>query len=415
MRTRKTDTDTDTVIKWRYPLSDIDLGKEEEKEVLRVLRSKWLSTGPVTEKFEKTFAEYLGGGYAVAVSNGTAALHLALTCLNLKEGDEVILPSLTFVATANAVLYTGAKPVFADIQAEGDLNISPEEIKKKITERTRAILVMHYGGYPCDMKSIMGIARKHGLYVVEDAAHAPGAEYRGRKCGTIGALGCFSFFSNKNLVTGEGGMIFTRNRAWAEKVRSMRSHGMKALSWDKYRGHLSSYDIDELGFNYRSTEIQSALGLVQLRKMGRNNQKREKLVETYRKELQETKGLSIPFSQWGGRPSYHLFSILVAPFIKREKVMEELRRHGIQTSIHYPPIHLFSLYQKTFGYRKGMLPVTEKVSERVITLPLHPLMNVTDVKWIARKLNTVIHACTPKCGVSPACAKPLRRRQGTQA
>jgi dTDP-4-amino-4,6-dideoxygalactose transaminase len=382
------------MVKWRYPLSDIDLGKEEEREILRVLRSKWLSTGPVTDKFERTFAQYLGGGYAVAVSNGTAALHLALACLDLQERDEVILPSLTFVATANAVLYTGAKPVFADIQGEGDLNISPEEIKRKITERTKAILVMHYGGYPCDMKSIMEIAKKHGLYVVEDAAHAPGAEYRRRKCGTIGALGCFSFFSNKNLVTGEGGMIFTRNRTLAGKVRSMRSHGMKALSWDKYRGHLSSYDIDALGYNYRTTEVQSALGVVQLRKMDRNNRKRGKLVEAYRKELQETKGLSIPFSQRRGRPSYHLFFILVAPSIKREEVMKELRRHGIQTSIHYPPIHLFSLYRRAFGYRKGMLPVTEEVSQRVITLPLHPLMKVTDAKWIAEKVKEVIKEIT---------------------
>jgi dTDP-4-amino-4,6-dideoxygalactose transaminase len=168
---------------------------------------------------------------------------------------------------------------------------------------------------------------------------------------------------------------------------------MKALSWDKYRGHLSSYDIDALGYNYRTTEVQSALGLVQLRKMDRNNQKRGKLVEAYRKELQETKGLSIPFSQRRGRPSYHLFFILVAPSIKREEVMEELRRQGIQTSIHYPPIHLFSLYRKAFGYRKGMLPVTEEVSQRVITLPLHPLMKVTDVKWIVEKVKEVIKKC----------------------
>jgi dTDP-4-amino-4,6-dideoxygalactose transaminase len=165
---------------------------------------------------------------------------------------------------------------------------------------------------------------------------------------------------------------------------------MKALSWDKYRGHLSSYDIDALGYNYRTTEVQSALGLVQLRKMDRNNQKRAKLVEAYRRGLQEAEGISIPFSQWGGRPSYHLFSILVGGSIKREKVMEGLRRHGVQTSIHYPPIHLFSLYRKTFGYRKGMLPVTEEVSQRVITLPLHPLMKVTDVKWIVEKVKEVM-------------------------
>jgi len=186
------------MIQWRYPLSDIDLGKEEEREVLRVLRSKWLSMGPVTERFEKAFSDYLGGGQAIAVSNGTAALHLALASLGMRGGDEVILPSLTFVATANSVLYAGAKPVFADIVGADDLNISPREIEKKITKKTKAILVMHYGGYPCDMQSILRIAKRRGLYVVEDAAHAPGAEYQGEKCGVPGDVGCFSFFSNKN-------------------------------------------------------------------------------------------------------------------------------------------------------------------------------------------------------------------------
>jgi dTDP-4-amino-4,6-dideoxygalactose transaminase len=377
-------------MKWRYPLSDIDLGREEEREVLKVLRSKWLSTGPVTERFEKAYSHYLGGGFALAVSNGTAALHLALACLDLKKGDEVILPSLTFVATANAVLYVGGKPIFADIVSTDDLSISPEEIEKKVSKRTKAILVMHYGGYPCDMESILAIAKKHRLHVVEDAAHAPGAEYHGEKCGAIGEIGCFSFFSNKNLVTGEGGMVFTRNQALAERVRAMRSHGMKALSWDKYRGHLSSYDIRDLGYNYRTTEIQSALGLVQLRKLNRNNQKRSKLVEAYRRELQGTEGISIPFPRYGTRPSYHLFSILISPSIPRDKVMEGLRSLGIQTSIHYPPIHLFSLYRRQFGYKKGMLPKTEEVSRGEITLPLHPGMDGDDVRWIAKKLRGVI-------------------------
>jgi dTDP-4-amino-4,6-dideoxygalactose transaminase len=377
-------------MRWRYPLSDIDVGKEEEKEVLKVLRSKWLSTGPVTERFEKAYSRYLGGGFALAVSNGTAALHLALACLDLRNGDEVILPSLTFVATANAVLYVGGKPIFADIVSTDDLNISPEEIEKKVSNRTKAIVVMHYGGYPCDMESIVAIAKKHRLPVVEDAAHAPGAKCQGEKCGTLGTIGCFSFFSNKNLVTGEGGMVFTRNQAFAERMRTMRSHGMKTLSWDKYRGHFSSYDIDGLGYNYRTTEIQSALGLVQLRKLNRNNQKRRKLVGVYREELQRTEGISIPFLSCGARPSHHLFPILVSPAIPRDKVMEDLRAHGIQTSIHYPPIHLFSLYRKRFGYKEGMLPKTEEVSRREATLPLHPGMDVNDVRWVAKKVKGVI-------------------------
>ena len=373
-------------MKWRYPLSDIDLGREEEREVLKVLRTRWLSTGPVTERFEKAFSKYMGDGYAIAVSNGTAALHLALACLSLKEGDEVILPSLTFVATGNAVLYVGAKPVFADIVGPDDLNISPQEIGKKITKKTKAILVMHYGGYPCDMKSIMGIARRHSLFVVEDAAHAPGAEYQGKKCGMIGDIGCFSFFSNKNLVTGEGGMVVTQNKELAEGVRRMRSHGMTALSWDKFHGHLSSYDIERLGYNYRTTEIQSVLGLVQLKKLDRNNRKREELAEAYRKELQGVKGISIPFAQFKGHPSYHLFPILLAPFIDRNKMMERLKDFGIQTSVHYPPVHLFSLYRRRFSFEMGMLPKTEEASRREVTLPLHPRMKGEDVKWIVKKV-----------------------------
>jgi len=375
---------------WRYPLSDIDLGKEEEKKVLKVLRTRWLSTGPVTERFEKAFSKYMGDGYAIAVSNGTAALHLALAGLGIREGDEVILPSLTFVATANAVLYVGAKPVFADIVGPDDLNISPQEIGKKITKKTKAILVMHYGGYPCDMKSITGIARRHSLFVVEDAAHAPGAEYQGKKCGMIGDIGCFSFFSNKNLVTGEGGMVVTQNKELAEGVRRMRSHGMTALSWDKFHGHLSSYDIERLGYNYRTTEIQSVLGLVQLKKLDRNNRKREELAEAYRKELQGVKGISIPFAQFKGHPSYHLFPILLAPFIDRNKMMERLKDFGIQTSVHYPPVHLFSLYRRRFSFEMGMLPKTEEASRREVTLPLHPRMKGEDVKWIAKKVKEIV-------------------------
>jgi dTDP-4-amino-4,6-dideoxygalactose transaminase len=377
-------------MKWRYPLSDIDFGKEEEREVLKVLRSRWLSTGPVTEKFEEAFSEYLGEGHAIAVSNGTGALHLAMACLGLREGDEVILPSLTFVATANVVLYVGAKPVFADVTGPEDLTLSPRKVQEKITRNTKAILVMHYGGYPCDMKSIVELAKQHGLYVIEDAAHAPGAKYRGQKCGLIGDLGCFSFFANKNLVAGEGGMVVTRNKELAGRVRAMRSHGMEALSWDKYRGHLSAYDIQRLGYNYRITEIQSALGLAQLKKLNRSNEIRKRLVEVYREELDGVAGISIPFSRSDGEPSYHLAPILVHSGPARDRLMEELRNLRVQTSIHYPPIHLFSLYRKQFGYKRGMLPETDKLSKRELTLPLHPRMKAEDVKWIAKKIKMVI-------------------------
>lgn len=377
-------------MRWRYPLSDIDLDQREEKAVLKVLRSRWLSQGPVTERFEEAFSQYLGGGEAIAVSSGTAALHLSLASLPIDQGDEVILPSLSFVATANAVLYIGAKPVFADITSEDDLTLSPEEIEKRMTPRTKAIVVMHYGGYPCQMSSIMEIARRYGLYVVEDSAHAPGAEYRGKKCGRIGEVGCFSFFSNKNLITGEGGMVVTRDKALAKKIREKRSHGMGRLSWDKYQGHLADYDIQAIGYNYRITEIQSALGLIQLKKLDSSNRKRRRLVEAYRKALRDVEEISIPFSNLKGSPSYHLFPILLAPSLDRKRVMERLRDVGIQTSIHYPPIHLFSFYRERFGFKEGMFPKTEEVSRREITLPLHPRMEVKDVEWIATKVKTVI-------------------------
>jgi len=240
------------------------------------------------------------------------------------------------------------------------------------------------------------MARKGKIAVIEDAAHAPGSEYQGRKCGLIGDIGSFSFFSNKNLVTGEGGMVVTRNREWAAKTRRLRSHAMTALSWDKYRGRLSTYDIEEMGYNYRMTEIQAALGLVQLKKLERNRKRREKLVGIYRRELEAVEGISIPFSQFQGRFAHHLFPVLVSfgpgdrSSHRRDRCMEGLKRFRIQASVHYPPVHLFSLYRRRFSLREGMLPRTEDVSKREITLPLHPRMEEEDVKWIVKRVKIAV-------------------------
>ncbi len=367
---------------WRVPLSDIDLGQEEIEAVTRVLRSKWLSMGPVTERFEEEFARYLGVKHAFAVANCTAALHIACQVLGMGHRDEVIVPSLTFVATANAVLYTGATPVFADITSLDNFNISPEDILQKITKKTKAITVVHYGGYPCDMDAIIEIAQNHNLKVIEDAAHAPGAEHKGRKLGTIGDIGCFSFFANKNMTTGEGGMIVTNDDSLAERIRIIRSHGMTTLTWDRYRGHAHSYDVVELGYNYRINEIASALGLVQLRKLEQNNQKRKKITEEYIKRLKDIPHISIPFQKCEGKPSYHIFPVLLSGEISRDKFMEDLKQEGIQTSIYYPPIHLFSSYRNIYGFKEGMLPKTEFVGEHEVTLPLHPLMKLEDVNYV---------------------------------
>jgi dTDP-4-amino-4,6-dideoxygalactose transaminase len=363
----------------RIPLSDLDYGPEEEAAVVEVLRSRWLTLGAVTQEFEKEFAAMLGVKYAFGVSNGTHALHLACLALGIGPGDEVIVPSLTFVATANAVLYTGAEVRFAEIEGPSDLTISPADIEKQITSHTKAILVMHYGGYPCQMTEIMEIARAHHLVVIEDAAHAPGATLEGRSLGTWGDAGCFSFFSNKNLATGEGGMVVTARDEVAEKIRFLRSHGMTTLTLDRHKGHAYTYDVVALGNNYRIDEIHSALGLVQLHKLRVNNARRRALTALYRKglSLPGFEGIEVPFNLTTGQSSCHIFPILLPLDVHRQVFMEAMRDQGIQTSIHYPPIHTFSYYRQC--YPGLSLPVTEAVATRQVTLPLYPKMRDEDV------------------------------------
>jgi len=377
-------------MKWLIPLADLDFGEKEIKAVTDVLRAKWLTMGQVTQNFERRFADYLGVKHAVAVANCTVALHLANVVLDIGPGAEVILPSLSFVATANAVLYTGATPSFADITSLENLNISPRAIEQRINQHTRAVTVMHYGGYPCAMVEITKIARQHNLAVIEDAAHAPGASINGKMIGTFGDVGCFSFFSNKNLATGEGGMIVTDRDDLAEKLRVMRSHGMTTLTWDRHRGHSHSYDVVDLGYNYRIDEMRSALGLVQLEKLAQNNERRRELAAEYRRLLADVPGLLVPFNKHPGRSACHLFPILLDSEINRRSFIEGMRDQGIQTSIHYPPIHQFSYYQERFGDGTGTLPMTEAVGFREVTLPLYPGMTVQDVKRVVDALRLVI-------------------------
>ena len=367
---------------WKIPLADIEIGNKEIKAVERVLRSKWLSMGEVTQEFEREFAKFLGVRHALAVTNGTAALHLAHAALGLMAGDEVIVPSLTFVATANSIAYTGATPVFAEIKGPDDLNVAAMDIEQRITPRTKAITVVHYGGYPCDMDPILGVAHRHKLPVIEDAAHAPGTLYKGRKAGTFGDVACFSFFSNKNLTTGEGGMVVTDRDDLAERIRLMRSHGMTTLTWDRYRGHAHSYDVVAPGYNYRIDEIRSTLGLVQLQRLEVSNRRRQELVDKYRNMLASVPGLSMPFRDWHQVSANYIFPVLLDDRSQRPTFIESLKAEGIQTSIHYPPIHLFSYYRERYGYTEGSLPITEDVCTREVTLPLYPLMGDKDVETV---------------------------------
>ena len=376
-------------MKWRIPLADIDFGPEESNAVAEVINSKWLTMGSVTQEFEQAFSEYLGSNNAIAVANGTAALHLACLALNLNPGDEVIVPSLTFVATANAIRYTGATPVFADIVGESDLNISYQSIKKLITKKTRAIIVVHYGGYACHMPDIMALAREHNLKVIEDAAHAVGSELEERKLGSWGDLGCFSFFSNKNMTTGEGGMIVTDDESISQRLHRLRSHGMTTMTWDRHKGHAWSYDVVDLGYNYRIDEIRAALGMVQLRKLAKNNARRRQLTQLYREILQEmAPQIALPFSTHAGISAAHLMPILLPRSANRVNFMEQLKAHGIQTSIHYPPIHQFSAYQD-FRKRDGSLSITEDIAAREVTLPLYPKMADDDISTISQAIHQI--------------------------
>ena len=366
---------------WRIPLADIDLGPEEEAAVLDVLRRRWLSMGEMTAAFEADFTALTGAGHALAVTNCTAALHLAGLALEWGPGDEVIVPSLTFVATANAVRYTGATPVFADITSAEDLSLSVEDAAARITPRTRAIIVVHYGGHAADMPAILALAERHGLDVVEDVAHAPGATLDGRALGSWGRIGCFSFFANKNMTTGEGGMITTDDDEMAARLRLLRSHGMTSLTWDRHKGHAWSYDVVAPGYNYRIDEIRAAIGRVQLAKLAAANERRRTLDALYRELLPAAAPeLGVPYAETRGLPACHLRPVLLPAGVDRTRFMGEMKAHGIQTSIHYPPIHQFSYYrQETAGL---CLPLTDMVGEREVTLPLYPGLTAADVESV---------------------------------
>lgn len=379
---------------WKVPLFDLSIDEEEVQTVQNVLRSKWISMGSITVEFEDEFAKRHGVRHAIAVTNCTAALHLALKALGIKEGEEVICPSLTFVATANSILYVGAKPIFAEVISRDDLTVSPEDIEKRITHKTRAIIVVHYGGYPCEMDKIVDIANKYNLKVVEDCAHAPLAEYKGKKVGTWGNIGCFSFFSNKNMTTAEGGIISTNDDDIAERVRLMRSHGMTALSFDKFNGHAVGYDVVELGYNYRIDDIRSSIGLIQLNKLEYFNARRRELIKLYTEHLLNIEEIIVPFKQLIDArdilSSFHIFPILVGNSkIKRDFVREGLSKKGVQTSVHYQPVHLFKIYMERFGCRKGYLPLTEWTANREITLPLYPSMGEEEVLYVIESLKHI--------------------------
>lgn len=346
--------------------------------------------GEKVAEFESKFARSVKAKYAVALSSGTAALHLALKSLEVKTGDEVLVPSITFVATVNAILYCGAKPIFVDSTSLEDFNISVKDIEKKVTSKTRGIVVVHYGGFLADMDKICKLARKYGLFIIEDSAHSIGTKSGSKMAGTLGEIGCFSFFSNKNLATGEGGMIVTDDQGLAQKVKLLRSHGMTSPTWERFKAVAFDYDIVDLGFNYRMTEIGAVLGLEQLKKLISNNRKREILSKIYIENLCEIEQISIPFQSYPRDSSHHLFSIILNNTIDRKSFMQMLKQKGVQTSIHYMPVHKFSYYCKNYPQKPGSLPISEEIGKREVSLPLHPRMSKKDVLYVCHQVKSFI-------------------------
>jgi dTDP-4-amino-4,6-dideoxygalactose transaminase len=372
---------------WKIQLFKLNFDEREAQAAFDTVRSGWLTMGEKTTAFESAFGSMLGAGvHCISVANCTAALHMALLALDVGPGDEVIIPALTFVANANTVAMVGATPVLADCDSLDDWNVSAATIEAKITPRTKAVMVVHYAGYPCDMPAIARLCRERDIRLIEDVAHAPGAVIAGKSCGNWGDIGCFSFFSNKNLSIGEGGMISTSSDALLQRLRHLRSHGMSSLTLDRHKGRAISYDVITPGLNYRMDEVRSAIGLVQLEKLAAANERRAELASAYRRRLAST-NVSIPFSSLpaGSHPVHHILPTLLPVHADRKAVIEALKGKGIQSSIHYPAFWGFTAFQSRFS--RADAPTVADICERELTLPLYPTMSEDEVDAVCDALS----------------------------
>lgn len=373
---------------YQIPLFNLNFDECEAKAAYDTIRSGWISTGPKCAELEEIFAKMLGAKYAVSVTNCTDALHLCCMLCGFGPGDEVICPSLTFAASANCIRYVGATPVFADIVGPEHINIDSVDIEKKITSKTKGIVVVHMAGYPAKMDEIMEIAKKHNLKVVEDACHGPLSEYKGKKLGTIGDCSAFSFFSNKNISTGEGGMFVTNSEELAAKAKLLRSHGMTTMSYQRASGHATEYDIVELGYNFRLDDIRASIAIEQLKKLPGDLEKRIAVRKRYLENFSNVKGIVVPFADCKEFTSNYIMPVVLTEGNKerRNAIREKIHEAGIQTSVHYPAIHKFSIY-KNYG---AVLPQTEYVTEHEITLPMYAALTMEQVDFICDTVKKII-------------------------
>ncbi len=367
--------------------------EEDVGEVVKVLKSDFLTTGPKIEEFEKRFADYVGAKYAVSISNGTAALHAACFAAGINEGDEVITSPITFAASANCVLYQGGKPVFADINPKS-YNIDIEDIERKITKKTKAIIPVDFTGQAVDIDGINEIAKKYGLVVIEDAAHSLGAEYKGKKIGSLVDMTTFSFHPVKHITTGEGSMITTNDEKLYNKLKLFRTHGItrdKEMLHNKEEGPWF-YEQLELGYNYRMTDIQAALGISQLNKINGFLKRRREIAKKYDEYLKNIDGIILPYQESFSKSAWHLYVIqleLEKFKVGRKEIFEALQAENIGVNVHYIPVY-YHPYYKRLGYEKGLCPNAEKLYERIITLPLYPKMKDKDIEDVVNAMDKVL-------------------------
>lgn len=366
--------------------------EEEINEVIDSLRSGWLTMGPKTVRFEEEFGKYVGSKHSIAVNSCTAALHLALKAIDLRPGDEVVIPTMTFTATGEVVCYFKAKPVIVDIE-EDTLNMSVDALDRAISRKTRAIIPVHFAGQPCDMDEIRQIAQKHKLFVIEDAAHAFPAWYKTEMIGTIGDITCFSFYATKTLATGEGGMITTEKNEWAERVKILRLHGISKDAWERYSDEGTwYYEVLEAGYKYNMTDIQAALGLAQLKKAEWMRRKRQSIADRYTEAFRTSEVICPPHIKSDRISAWHLYVIkldLKALSIDRAQFIGELKRRGVGASVHFIPLHRHPFYRNNFGYRNEDFPVAEKVYEGIVSLPVYPGMTDDDIEFVVESVRNV--------------------------
>lgn len=393
MATQVTAAAPDTLQQYQIPFFRPTIGQEEIDSVVETLKSGWLTTGPKVRKFEQAFAQSVGAEFAIAVSSCTAALHLALEAVGVGPGDEVLVPSLTFASTGETVMHLGGRPVLID-SCPDTLCIDPDQLERKITKRTKAVLPVHYGGHPCDMDEIQAIARKHGIAVIEDAAHAIPAHYRDRPVGAISDLTCFSFYANKTITTGEGGMVTTNDRELADRVRLMSLHGISKDAWKRFSAEGSwYYEILAPGYKYNMTDLAAAIGLHQLEKSGRFHQQRSAIAESYDAAFADLPEIKVPAVREEVVSAWHLYVIQVDVerlSISRNDFIKALNAAGIGTSVHYLPLHMHPLYRDRFGYAPEDLPVAQSAFDRIISLPIYPTMTDAEIEHVTSTVRSIV-------------------------